>query len=138
MLSCTAPGSRGGSPPDTAGLPLSEQDFGHVVEPHVPAMLSAARSILGCEHHAWDAVQETLLSLWRQPELPANVRAWLLRAVHNRSLQLRRCCTRRRRRELRVACCRSECTCREDPAQVLGNRELGSLFAQACARLPEE
>jgi RNA polymerase sigma-70 factor (ECF subfamily) len=126
-----------GYPPRPA-LDLSEEAFAEVVGPHLEAMRATALRVLGCEHHACDAVQEALLSLWRQPRLPPNVRAWLLRTVTHRSLQLRRCCMRRRGRELRAAHGRSEGSCREDPAHVLGRRELRSLFAQACARLPEK
>jgi RNA polymerase sigma-70 factor (ECF subfamily) len=101
-------------------------------------MLATATAILRCEHHAWDAVQETLLALWQEPQLPPNLRAWLLRTVSYRSLQLQRCCNRRRRREAAVACCRAECNCREDPASVLNRRELRSLFEDACAYLPQD
>jgi RNA polymerase sigma-70 factor (ECF subfamily) len=101
-------------------------------------MLSTATGILRCEHHAWDAVQETLLALWQEPRLPPNLRAWLLRTVSYRSLQLQRRCRRRLQREAAVACCRAECTCWEDPASVLNRREFKLLFEKACASLPQD
>jgi RNA polymerase sigma-70 factor (ECF subfamily) len=101
-------------------------------------MLAAARAILGCEHHAWDAVQEALLSLWHEPRLPANLRAWLLRTVCHRSMHIRRGCQRRRRREERVARQRGECTCSADPATLADARELLALVARACGQLPDE
>jgi RNA polymerase sigma-70 factor, ECF subfamily len=118
-------------------LPLSEEEFAAAIEPHLRVMHAAASNILHCEHHAWDAVQETLLSLWCEQELPANMRAWLLRAVTYRSLQLRRSCKRRRERETKVACCRCECSCAGDPTRVLAEGELRRIFHDACGRLPK-
>jgi RNA polymerase sigma-70 factor (ECF subfamily) len=120
------------------GWSLSETDFARVIEPHLESLRSAALAILHCEHHAWDAVQETLLALWRESELPPNLRAWLLRTVTYRSLQLRRCCARRRQREAAAAVFRGECSCGEDPARILDRQELSTLFEAACARLPED
>jgi len=117
---------------------LSEQDFAALVEPHIPALLAAARAVLGCEHHAWDAVQETLLSLWHESHLPVNLRAWLLRTVYHRSIFIRRSCCRRRQREERVARRRGECTCSGDPASLADICELRHLVKQACGQLPEE
>jgi RNA polymerase sigma-70 factor (ECF subfamily) len=121
-----------------SGLPISEAAFAEAVEPHLRRLVSTATSILRCEHHAWDAIQETLLALWQEPELPHNLPAWLLRTVTYRSLQLQRSCTRRRQREAVVACCRPECRCGEDPSSVLARREVRSLFDDACASLPAE
>jgi RNA polymerase sigma-70 factor (ECF subfamily) len=126
------------TPVDRPGRPLAEQAFAELVEPHLASMLSAACAILNCEHHAWDAVQEALLTLWREPTLPPNVRAWLLRTVRHRSLQLRRCCARRRRREVTAAMCRVQCSHCEDPARTLDRQELRSILAAACERLPAE
>ena len=116
----------------------TEAEFARLVEPHLASMQSAASAVLGCEHHARDAVQEALLSLWREPISPPNLRAWLLRTVKHRSLALRRCCVRRRRRESRVACCRPECSRCDDPARSLAGGEVGALVAEACSRLPQE
>ena len=123
---------------ETAATRMTEEAFARVVEPHLAAMLSTASAILGCEHHARDAVQEALLSLWREPDAPPNLRAWLLRTVKHRSLALRRCCARRRRRENQVACCRKECSRCDDPVRTLDGAELRSRFAEACTRLPPE
>jgi RNA polymerase sigma-70 factor (ECF subfamily) len=119
----------------SSGLGLSAEEFASLIEPHLPALVSRARSVLHCEHHAWDAVQETLLALWRESALPPHLRPWLLRTVTYRSLQLRRCCARRRHRE--EAACRPE-QGGEDPARILDRRELLALFETACARLPDD
>jgi RNA polymerase sigma-70 factor (ECF subfamily) len=125
-------------PPHVRPLPWSDEEFAETVKPHLPAAVAAAAAVLGCEHHAWDAVQEALLALWREPQPPPNLRAWLLRAVRNRSLHLRRTCTRHRRRDARAAADRSECRCEDDPCRILGDRELVRLIEQACLRLPQE
>ena len=52
-------------------------------------LVSLSRHILGDEDLAWDAVQESLLSLWLNGNVPENVRGWLEGAIVNRSLHLR-------------------------------------------------
>jgi RNA polymerase sigma factor (sigma-70 family) len=132
----TEPNSPEGARP--RGLALSQQEFARLVEPHLTGLVKAAKAILSCEHHAQDAVQEALLSLWCEPQPPPNLGAWLLRAVKYRSLELRRCCHRRRQREMRAACARPECRCCEGPARAVEEREARALLARACARLPAE
>src|SRR5207244_11747524 len=68
-----------------AGPCLSDEAFAEMVRPYLGDMLAAARKILACEHHARDAVQEALLSLWHEETLPPNPRAWLVRPVTHRS-----------------------------------------------------
>jgi RNA polymerase sigma-70 factor, ECF subfamily len=123
--------------PPSRLLPWSEDDFAERVEPHLCAVLAAATAVLGCEHHALDAVQETLLVLWREPQRPPNLRAWLLRTVRHRSLHLRRTCIRHRRREVRAAAARPDCRCQDDPCRILGDQEMGRLLEQACQHLPD-
>src|SRR5580700_3549776 len=90
-------------PPVGRHLPWSDEEYAEAVKPHLRAICSAAAAVLGCEHHAWDAVQEALLALWREAQPPPNLRAWLLRTVRHRSLHLRRTCSRHRRRDVRAA-----------------------------------
>ena len=119
-------------------LPWSDEEFAEAVKPHLRDVLAAAAAVLSCEHHAWDAVQEALLALWREAQPPPNLRAWLLRTVRHRSLHLRRTCLRHRRRDARAAAGRPDCRCDDDPCRILGDRELVRLLEEACRRLPEE
>ncbi len=72
------------------------------IEPNLAYLLRVARRILGCDEQAHDAVQEALISLWREERLPPNPPAWLVQAVINRSLHARRCRERRRKHEARA------------------------------------
>ncbi len=125
-------------PPPGRHLPWSDEEFAAAVRPHLRDVCSAAAAVLGCEHHAWDAVQEALLALWREPQPPPNLRAWLLRTVRHRGLHLRRTCSRRQRRDARAAAARPECSCHDDPCRILGDRETFLLLEKAGRRLPEE
>ena len=118
--------------------PWSEDEFAAAVKPHLRDALAVAAAVLGCEHHAWDAVQEALLALWREPLPPPNLRAWLLRTVRHRGLHLRRTCSRNRRRDARAAAARPDCRCEDDPCRILADRELRRLLEEACKRLPDE
>jgi RNA polymerase sigma factor (sigma-70 family) len=114
------------------------EDFTAIIQPHLSAMVVKARKILGCENLAWDAVQEALLSLWREKELPKNLRAWLLRTVSHRSLHLLRCCSRCRKHEARAAHLRPEgCVC-SDPSRIAENCELCDALEKAVNSLPRE
>ena len=117
---------------------LREQCFGEIVRPHLPHLVSRARTILGCEDLAWDAVQETLVSLWSEVEFPENLHGWLLRAVVYRSLHLSR--TRRRRRKHEAAACCAHCeeSRRDDPEVIVADRELRTLVEEAVATLPDD
>ena len=55
----------------------TDTDFEATVTSHLKPMVSVARGILGSEDLAWDAVQEALLSFWREGELPPNPRTLL-------------------------------------------------------------
>jgi RNA polymerase sigma-70 factor (ECF subfamily) len=100
-------------------------------------MMRAARRILGCDHLAADAMQDTLLALWRErvaaPQEPA---AWLVRAVVHRALHLRRTLLRRRRYEASTDAVRpAGC---ENPLHALWLQELDGRFRQAVALLPPD
>ncbi len=112
--------------------------FTEAISPHVGRLVTAARGILGSEDLAWDAVQETLLCLWREKTLPLNLPAWLARTVFHRSLHCLRTRSRRRRHEERAAATRLEHDCRDDPAELLENSEIRSTVESALAQLPDE
>ncbi|WP_425617415.1 RNA polymerase sigma factor [Anatilimnocola sp. NA78] len=54
-----------------------------------------------------DCVQEALLELVRQPELPRNVSAWLFRVVRNRAISRARASNRRKKHETQAATSRA-------------------------------
>lgn len=112
-------------------------DFVEMVSPHLHRLLCRACQILGSEDLAWDAVQETLLALWREPKLPRKLRGWLLRTVTHRSLHLRRTRGRWRKHEEGAAAQRRE-SARDDPAIALAGLELHRELERAIAELPEE
>jgi len=112
--------------------------FSETVSPHVGRLLMAARGILGSEDLAWDAVQETLLCLWREKTPPLNLSAWLARTVFHRSLHCLRTRSRRRKHEERAAASRLEQDWGADPSEVLENREFRSTVERALAKLPDE
>jgi RNA polymerase sigma-70 factor (ECF subfamily) len=102
----------GPAPPRVAPIPSCRHAFdraayGRDVRPCLPDVLAVARRVLGSDDLAWDAVQEALIALWREPELPADLRGWLVRAALNRSLHASRSERRRRRHEA--------CACGERP-----------------------
>lgn len=80
-----------------AGDPAAPADL---LAAHTPSLLAIARSILGDENAAMDAVQDAVVSAMRSLDTlqdPGSLAAWLKRTVTNAALvQLRR---RRRRRE---------------------------------------
>jgi RNA polymerase sigma-70 factor (ECF subfamily) len=117
--------------------PIPEH-FTEAVTPHLDRLVTAARGILGSDDLAWDAVQETLLSLWREEKLPLNLPAWLARAVFHRSLQCLRTRTRRRKHEERAASARLEGSWRDDPSWVAESREIRSTVETALAQLPDD
>jgi RNA polymerase sigma-70 factor (ECF subfamily) len=117
---------------------FSREGFSDLARPHLRSLVAVARGILGSEDLAWDAVQETLVSLWQLEEAPANLRAWLLRTTTHRSIHMLRTLSRCRKHEDRAAALRTEwCTC-HDPARIAENRELCSELEEALAALPPE
>jgi len=107
------------------------------VRPHLECLVWRALQILGSEDLAWDAVQETLLTLWRAQDMPRQIRGWLLRAVTHRSLHLRRTHGRRRKHEEGAAAQRRECD-RRDAVHALADQELHSGLEEAIAKLPDD
>jgi len=112
--------------------------FTDIVRPHFPALVAAARCILGSDDLAWDAVQESLIAFWHEAEPPPNPRAWLLRAVTHRSIHLLRTHTRRRKHEESAGMLWLErCHC-HDPSQSVEDHEFCSELQAALAELPVE
>ncbi len=112
--------------------------FPDTAELDLPRLVETARRILGSDDLAWDAVQETLVSLWHQTERPPHLLPWLLHAVVHRSLHLARTSSRRRRHEGNAARGRSEGSRRDDPLRVAVDREWAERLRRALDRLPED
>lgn len=107
------------------------------LEEHARRLKPIAASILGCDDQACDAVQEALVSLWKEPVKPANPWAWLVRTVVFRSKHALRCRLRRRKREELVGGRRAEQVV-ADPARPLEDAELGAAIERALAVLSDE
>jgi RNA polymerase sigma-70 factor (ECF subfamily) len=101
-------------------------------------MVTVARRILGDEDQARDAVQEALLSLWLEGEVPPNPRAWLTRAVVLRSLHLARSRARRRRHERLASDRNPEASDRDDPSRRMEYEELSRTLDEALRAVPPE
>ena len=102
----------------------SPERFAELVTPLLDSLVSIARRILQSDDLAWDAVQQALLTLWLEAELPPNPGAWLIRTVVNRCLHLSR--TRAGRRKYEGLACRNhpEASDRDDPARKIENKDL--------------
>jgi RNA polymerase sigma-70 factor (ECF subfamily) len=101
-------------------------------------LVALARRFLGCDHLAQDAVQEALLSLSQQRELPERPIGWLTKAVINRCRHLRRSVRRRRHHEHLAT---EHCDLHEDcdnPLHVAIAHELGEMLTVVRSSLPEE
>jgi RNA polymerase sigma factor (sigma-70 family) len=110
-------------------------DFAEATRPLLGHLVSIARRILGDEDAAWDAVQEALMSLWLHDEMPANLRAWLARAVVHRSLHLARSQSRRRKHEIQARFHHFEASDRDNPAHRLEEKDLGRVLEDALSRI---
>ena len=100
---------------------------------------TVARSLLGCDHLAADAVQEALIALWQQPAPPPQQRAWLVQAVVFRARALRRAFRRRQLHEDVAA--HSQCELHRDCGNPLHHAfaaELQERLATAVQQLPIE
>jgi DNA-directed RNA polymerase specialized sigma24 family protein len=95
-------------------------DLTEATRPFLGRLTVIARRILVDEDLARDAVQEAMVSLWRETEMPKDLRAWLARTVVHRSLHLARCRSRRRRHEERARFDHAEISHRDDPARSAG------------------
>lgn len=102
---------------------------------HVPRMLAVARSILGCEHLAWDAVQEALMCLWHERHAPHDLCGWLVRTTVHKSLHQVRSRSRRVRHEL-LAAGAHELDFGSDPAELAARTDLARTILAAIEQLP--
>ena len=117
----------------------SSERFEDLATPLLKPLVGVARRILRSDDLAWDAVQEALLTLWLEAEMPPNPRAWLIRTVVNRSLHLSR--TRARRRKHEGLACHShpEASQRDDPASKLEREDLlGYVYGALTTIAPEQ
>ena len=104
---------------------------------HVPAMQRVAERILGCRDLARDAVQEALVTFWRENPAQGPDRAWLVRTVIHRSLHERRAQMRRQRREGDAARDALPACPLCQPDLAFERRELAQLLEEALRTLPE-
>lgn len=115
---------------------ISPETLGSLLSTHGAALRLYARQFLvGAESDAAadDVVQEALLQLARQTEVPHDAAAWLFRAVRNGALGVRRGAVRRRRHEISATTERS--------AWFEGGTESrldGETATAALAELPDE
>ena len=123
------------TPRDSRNDRPKKMDFAEATRPLLGHLVSIARRILGDEDAAWDAVQEALVSLWRQDQMPTNLRAWLARAVVHRSLHLARSQSRRRKHEVQARFHRIEASDRDDPAHDLEGADLRHILENALSRI---
>ena len=103
---------------------------------HVPSMVRLARRLLGSEDLAWDAVQESLLSLWQAPARPPQTRPWLIRTVLHRGLHIRRTLRRRWRYEEWAGHAAADVEVVHDPAHELERDTLTRAVWRAVSLLP--
>jgi RNA polymerase sigma factor (sigma-70 family) len=115
-----------------------EDDFTRAVTPHVPALVRLARRRLGSDDLAWEAVQDSLLCLWRAPARPAHVPGWLAVAVIHRTRHLRRTLLRRWRHEEQAPPCHWSAATLPDPERCAELAAVRRLLAAAVGALPPE
>ena len=72
----------------------TEQDLEKLVRTYTPALLRYCTGILGSEHDAQDAVQQTFIKAWQRRhtlrEGENNIRAWLYRIAYRTALDILR------------------------------------------------
>ena len=114
----------------------SDRAFADLVHDHIPSLLRRARRLLGSEDLAWDAVQESLLSLWQTTARPAETRPWLLRTVVHRCLHIRRTLHRRWRHEEEAGHAAADVAISPDPASELERDMVRRALRRAVNDLP--
>jgi RNA polymerase sigma-70 factor, ECF subfamily len=115
-----------------------EREFTEATRPLFGQLVSTARRALGDDDMCWDAVQEALVSLWRERQLPSNLRAWLVSAVVHRSLHLARCRARRKKHEAEARFERLDDVNRDDPTRNVEREELRRALDNALSRISAE
>lgn len=107
------------------------------LQTHRVLLQRAALRILGCQDAARDAVQEALITLWLDPPVRGEEKAWLLRTVIHRSLHERRTRMRRQRWEGAAAEAWSEDCPICSPQREAESRELARAVDAGLAAIPE-
>jgi RNA polymerase sigma-70 factor, ECF subfamily len=102
---------------------LADDRFAKVTRPLIGHLAAVARRILGDEEMAWDAVQEALVTLWLEGEMPSNPHGWLVRTVIHR------------RHEDQARLTRVERSDQDDPARHMEADELRHILRQALQSL---
>jgi RNA polymerase sigma-70 factor, ECF subfamily len=118
--------------------PGTEREFAEATRPLYGHLVSTARRVLGDDNMSWDAVQEALMSLWREREWPADPRGWLVAAVVHRSLHLARGRARRTKHEKRARFEHPEAIAHDNPTQELEYEELRTALDDALSRVSPE
>jgi len=107
------------------------------VAAHLPRLHAIARRMLGCDHLAADAVQESLVALWREPTAPPHLAGWLGRTVVHRCRHLRRTAKRRHHHEHTASAdCQLHHGC-DNPLHIAIAHETGEQLAAVVDTLPE-
>ena len=114
------------------------EPFGTIVDRHRSIAMARALSILQNRAQAEDAVQDAFIDAWRRagsyrPEL-GSVRSWLLRIVHNRSVDVHR----RHAHQTRVAetVGAQPTATHPDPLEDVARRESADRMLRAIRELP--
>jgi RNA polymerase sigma-70 factor (ECF subfamily) len=115
-----------------------EDEFAGAIAPHLPALVRLARRHLRSDDLAWEAVQDSLLYLWRRPVRPARVGGWLAAAVVNRTRHLHRTTLRRCRHEAQAPAAYWSGPAAPDPGRHAEQAAVGRSVAAAVAGLPAE
>jgi len=118
--------------------PFERRDFDFCATSHVAGLHAIARGIVGSDDLAADAVQETLVCLWRDDVPPPELRGWLVRTVVHKSLHIARAQRRRRRHEEAASSARLEPCPLCDPALELEHAELHAELESALNTLSSE
>ena len=118
--------------------PGKEREFAEATRPLFGHLVSTAHRVLGDDDMSWDAVQEALISLWRERQFPSDPRAWLVAAVVHRSLHLARCRARRTKHENRARFEHLEVVTHDNPTRELEYQELRSALDDALSRISPE
>jgi RNA polymerase sigma-70 factor (ECF subfamily) len=115
-----------------------EDEFASAVGPHLARLVELARRLLRSDDLAWEAVQDSLLCLWKAPTRPSHLAPWLVSAVVNRTRHLRR--TRRRRcdNEAQAPACFWSAPVAADPGRHAEQEAFTRVAASAVLRLPPE
>jgi RNA polymerase sigma-70 factor (ECF subfamily) len=108
------------------------------LQPHLPRLQAMARRILGCDHLADDAVQESLVALWREANAPPQLAKWLARTLINRCRHLLRTASRRDHHEhIASEHCELHSGC-DNPLHIAIAHEVGMRLTAVIDTLPHE